>query len=393
VTTLGATLLVLSAAPFMYAYLGYPVVLWLLSRVRNLPLPHEEPSEWPEITILLPVHNEEQAVAGALDGLLALEYPAARRHVVAISDASTDGTDRILTGYSARGVQTVRVLERSGKHGAENVATSQLRGTIVVCTDATTRIPPHSLKFLIGAFQDPSIGLASGRDISVDRATLQASTGRESPQGESGYVGYEMWIRSLESRIGSIVGASGCFYAIRRELFESGFPPELSRDFASALTTVERGYRAVSVSTAICLVPRAGSLRAELRRKVRTMARGLATIWSYRRLMALGDRPLFSLCLISHKLIRWLAFLTAPAGLVGLGLLALEWRGARWLLMAALGGLALGVLSYVWPSERRLPRVLEVSGYVTGSLAAGLIAWTKALRGEMTPIWEPTRRQ
>src|SRR5690606_39198192 len=107
----------------------------------------------------------------------------------------------------------------------------------------------------------------------------------EGNQGESGYVGYEMRVRALETRLGSIVGASGSFFAMRREIHEPDFPEQLSRDFASALMAVERGFRAVSVEEAICLVPRTRSLRTEFRRKARTMARGLETLWYKRHLM------------------------------------------------------------------------------------------------------------
>jgi cellulose synthase/poly-beta-1,6-N-acetylglucosamine synthase-like glycosyltransferase len=294
-------------------------------------------------------------------------------------------------------VEVLRLPVRSGKTGAENAAGPHLRD-IVVNTDATTRILPHSLRALIRVFNDPAIGLASGRDISVDahppppRVRPLAPGNERLAAGESGYVGYEMWIRSLETRAGSIVGASGCLYAIRRELFDPRFPEALSRDFASALLAVERGYRAVSVPDAACLVPRARSLRIEYRRKVRTMARGLETLWFKRKLMALWERPLDGFSLVSHKLIRWLAFLLAPLTLLGLALLAFEQPWARWILGAVLLGLVGGGLAFLWPADRKVPRPIALLGFAAGSTAAGFIAWTQALSGKLNPIWEPTRR-
>ena len=64
-------------------------------------------------------------------------------------------------------------------------------------------------------------------------------------------MGYEMWVRSLETRVGSIVGASGCCYVIRRELHEKPVSPNLSRDFLSSLRAHEAGQRAVSVNEAV----------------------------------------------------------------------------------------------------------------------------------------------
>src|SRR5690606_9975516 len=140
-------------------------------------------------------------------------------------------------------------------------------------------IRPDALKRLVEQFTDPTVGLASGRDISVSRLDDDTNL------GESGYVGYEMGIRRLETRLSGIVGASGCFYAIRAHLHRVPLPTALSRDFASAMITREHGYRAVSVDDATCLVPRSGSLGREYRRKVRTMTRGMRTLWFKRHLM------------------------------------------------------------------------------------------------------------
>ncbi|MGE0554577.1 MAG: glycosyltransferase, partial [Gemmatimonadales bacterium] len=240
------------------AYGAYPLVLQVLARRRARPT-GEDPAEWPHVTISIPVYNEAGAIAETLETLLAADYPPDRRHLVVVSDASSDDTDRIVAGFADRGVKLVRMPERAGKTAAENEAGKHLRGEIVVNLDATIRIPPNAIKALVRAFKDPDVGVASGRDVSV--STLASEQNRD----ESSYVGYEMWVRGLETRCGSIVGASGCFYAIRRSLYSSIFPEALSRDFASPLIAREHGYRSVSVDEAICWVPRTRSLRAEYR--------------------------------------------------------------------------------------------------------------------------------
>jgi cellulose synthase/poly-beta-1,6-N-acetylglucosamine synthase-like glycosyltransferase len=379
----------LIAVPFLlmgYAYVGYPVLLWLVGRSRPPVLPPNPPGPWPVITISLPAHNEEAVIGATIESLLALDYPADRLQILVISDASTDATDQVVSGFASRGVELHRMASRAGKTGAENASARMCRGEIVVNTDASIRIPPGALKPLVRVFQDPSIGVASGRDVSV------GDLDREGNQGESGYVGYEMNVRRLETRVGSIVGASGCFYAIRRRLVQDAFPEALSRDFASALLAREAGLRAVSVDEAICLVPRTRSLRAEYRRKVRTMARGLETLWYKRALMNPMKYGAFAWMLISHKLVRWLSILAAPLGAMGLVLLAATRGDAQPLLVAMAILLGLGAGAFLWPEGRRPPFALALPGFVVGSVVAGLVAWGKALRGERNPIWEPTRR-
>jgi cellulose synthase/poly-beta-1,6-N-acetylglucosamine synthase-like glycosyltransferase len=379
--------LILIAIPILlggYAYLGYPALLALLPR-RHAPAA-SDPDEWPDVTISLPVHNEERVVGSTIESLLALDYPPERRHILVLSDCSTDRTDDIAASYADRGLKLVRLPERRGKTAAENEAAHHVQGNFVVNTDATTRIHPAGLKVLMREFQDPTVGVASGRDVSV------SADGTAVSSGESGYVGYEMWVRDLETRQGGIVGASGCFFAIRRSLFLHLVPEALSRDFASPLIAREHGFRAVSVPGALCYVPRARSLRVEFRRKTRTMARGLETLWFKRHLLNPLRYGGFAFMLISHKLVRWLAFLTAPLAVLGLLILTPgSTVAASGLLLSAVIGL-MGAAALRWPEGSRPPRPVALAGFLVGTSVAALLAWGQALRGERNPIWEPTRR-
>src|SRR5581483_7590099 len=131
-------------------------------------------------------------------------------------------------------------------------------------------------------------------------------------------VGYEMQIRSLETRTGGIIGASGSGYAIRADLHRLPVRADLSRDFSAALTARTHGYTAVSVDDAICYVPRTSTLRSEYKRKVRTVARGMETLMSQKHLLDPIRYGAFSWKLISHKVCRWLVPDSAILGLIGL---------------------------------------------------------------------------
>ena len=384
---LGALLVAIPLALLGYSYIGYPLLLLLLGRLRRANEPMAaDPPVWPLISIALPAYNEEASITGTLEALLRLDYPPERRQIVVVSDASTDRTDEIVRRFRDRGVELLRQPVRSGKTAAENAVFPLLRGEIIVNTDATIRILPQSLKPLVRAFQDPSIGVASGRDVSVGDITAERN------RAESGYVGYEMWVRALETRVGSIVGASGCFYGIRREIVDGRFPEELSRDFASALLAREHGRRSVSVTDAICLVPRTRDLRTEYRRKVRTMARGLETLWYKRHLLNPLRYGGFAWMLWSHKLVRWMSFPSLV--LLPLGLVVLSLRTHHGLLgiLLVLAGLVMGAVGFRWPSGRAVPAVFAVPAFAMASSAAAIEAWGHALRGRKSAIWEPTRR-
>ena len=342
VNSVAMGVILLAVSLFLYAYLAYPAILWIIGLfAKPGSVESGEPAEWPFVSMTVPVFNEEHQVSELIQNLLDLDYPPHRRQILIVSDASSDGTDEIARGFAGEGVELLSLKERGGKSKAENTALPLLRGEIVVNTDASIRFPAESLKRLISAFLDPTVGLASGRDVSVG---VGPSEGSGSNLGESGYVGYEMAVRSLETRVSGIVGASGCYYGIRKDLHSATVPEALSRDFAAALNTWEGGFRPVSVPEAICWVPRTTSLRREYPRKVRTITRGMDTLRFKRALLNPFRFRIPSWMLFSHKVCRWALPWGGLLALVGLAVLAFSFPWAVYLL-----ALPFLVLSFYYP--------------------------------------------
>jgi cellulose synthase/poly-beta-1,6-N-acetylglucosamine synthase-like glycosyltransferase len=368
----------------LYAYVLYPMALRLLAVFGRSREEFEDREVWPVITVSIPAYNEEAVIGSTLENLLRVDYPSDRMHVLVLSDASTDQTDAIVRGFVGRGVELWRAPRRVGKTEMENLSGSRLRGEIVVNTDAAVRIGEDSLKPLVAALDADDVGVASGRDVSVGDG--------DDNSGESRYVGYEMAIRDLETRVGGIVGASGCFYAIRRHLHAIQLPDSLSRDFAAPLIARKAGYRAVSIADAVCVVPRVGSIGREYRRKVRTIARGLQTLMHTRSLLNPFRYGLFAWMLFSHKLCRWLVPWAMVAGLIAVALLALDESWARWVLVGAGLAGALSGLGTRVHTEARPGRLLALLTYFVAGNLAVLHAWIRAVKGDSDPSWEPTRR-
>ena len=387
-TTLALWVVGLSLALLLYTYAGYPTLLWILGSFRrDEAAPAVAVDEWPLVSISIAAYNEEAQIRELIKSLLAIDYPRDRLQVLITSDGSTDATAAIISEYREQGIELLRMPERGGKTKAENAASELLRGEIVVNTDASTRILPDSLKPLVAAMRDPAVGCASGRDVSVGPGEGDAN------KGESGYVGYEMAVRDLETRVSGIIGASGCFYAIRETLHRVPLPGSLSRDFASALHAEEFGYRAVSVPAALCLVPRGQSLRKEYQRKVRTIARGMRTLWYKRKLMNPLRHPVFSWMLLSHKVARWMLPWAACAASLGLMVLA---PGEPWALTLLAGGLvvlALGAVGWTWAERPTVPKVFAAPAFLLAGNVAAAHALLRVLAGGHDALWEPTRRE
>jgi cellulose synthase/poly-beta-1,6-N-acetylglucosamine synthase-like glycosyltransferase len=372
-------LLALCVLVVVYAYVLYPLTLMLLRSVAPYSrVADSEPPPLPRVSITLPAYNAEATIRPVLDALVALDYPEHLRQILVVSDGSTDATDSIVKEYADRGVELLRVEGRRGKTEIENQAHEHLRGDIVINTDASVMLHRASVLLLVRAMEDPSVGVASGYDVSIE------SVGAPRDSSEAAYVSYEMRVRALESETGGIVGASGCLYAIRAALHRRVLPPHLSRDFSSALWARLQGFRAISVPGALCFVPRASGMRIEYRRKVRTMSRGLQTLFYHRQLLKPWTYGLFAYKLWSHKLVRWMVpFAIAIGGGVVLSL-------GGWLLILA--GLVPAAAGWWWPRGREVPWLPAGAGYFVSGVFAGLVAWQRAVFGAGAPLWEPTPR-
>jgi glycosyltransferase involved in cell wall biosynthesis len=381
--------MILCATAFVaYTYALYPLILaaWGRSSAHGAGA-RPDPESWPSISITVPAYNEAAQIRETIESLLRIDYPADRRQILIVSDASTDGTDEIVREYADRGVELLPMPERVGKTAAENVARAHLIGDIVINTDASIRIEPPAVKALVREFADQGVGVASGRDVSTSGADHGANT------AESGYVGYEMWVRSLETRVGSIVGSSGCLYAIRREIHDYALPAGLSRDFASALVARENGFRAVSVDHALCLVPRTASVRTEYRRKVRTMIRGMQTLYFKRHLLDPIRHGRFAWMLFSHKVCRWMVPWSLGIALLGVAMLSMHYAPMLLLLLAALAVMVLAAVGWTWPEDRPMPRTVSTPAFAVAGNIAALAAFVGAVRGTRSAVWEPTRRE
>ena len=386
-TVLLVAAVVIGAAPIvtaLYAYALYPLAVWAIARTRK---PRVLPGmiRWPTVTITVPVYNAAGTIRDTLDAVLALDYPADRCQLLVLSDASDDGTDDIVRQYADRGVQLLRAPARRGKTAAENAAVAVARGEIIVNIDATVRVLPNSLKPLIRAFADPTVGVASGRDVS------SGSAGGLGTAPEAAYTGYEMKLREWETRAGSIVGASGCFYGIRRRIRNDSIPPGLSWDFASTLVAAQQGYRSVSVNDAVCVVPRTARLQSEMSRKARTMGRGISTLIHFRELMSPLRYGGFAVMLVSHKLLRWLPYLLLPPALLAWAVLAADsayaavaFEGTVFIALTGIAGIASPRAAKAKP--------IALAAFVVAAAAAGVVAWAQALRGARLVTWDPTPR-
>jgi hypothetical protein len=188
---------------------------------------------------------------------------------------------------------------------------AQASGEILFFTDVRQQLDTASLANLVACFADPQVGVASGELVIRDGTGVEeASVGL--------YWKYEKWIRKQLSRVDSVPGATGCIYAMRRELAMPLPEGTLNDDMYLPLGAFLRGYRVILDDSALAF-DYPTPLASEFRRKVRTLAGVYQIVGACPAL--LGPRNRMWIHFFSHKLARLLmpwAMLAAAVAACGL---------------------------------------------------------------------------
>jgi glycosyltransferase involved in cell wall biosynthesis len=357
-----------SLGALAWTHVGYPLAAAGLARLRRREVRRADVT--PSVTVIIPAHDEEDVIGRRLENLLALDYPADAFEIVVASDASRDGTERIVAGFAAADAR-VRLLRcpRAGKVAAVNRAVHSSVGEVIAFSDANTTWARDALAKLVRSFDDPLVGYVCGR------LELEPSGGTNR---EGVYWRYELWLRAHESALGSITGGNGAIYAVRREDYvEDSF----GHDLGFPHRMVKRGLRAVYDRDAVAYERPSRDLDDEYRRKVRMF------VWDWQHLfegrMLEGVGPLYASQLVSHRLLRY------SSGLLHVLLLgssiSLARRGSIYR-TSLTGQLAAGALAEV--GRRRLPVPgASLAYYYMLVTWATVVALARYLRRGVSPVW------
>jgi len=357
-----------------YANVGYPVLLLVWGSLR--PRPFRTGSHQPSVTLVIAAHNEASGIEARLQNLLSLDYPRERLEIVLGLDGCNDGTADRARAYAAEGVRVMEFAARRGKPLVLNALVPEATGEIVVFGDARQRYDKGAVSGLVAPFADPKVGAVTGDLV------LTEDDGKPLERGLGFYWRCEKAIRRGESWVGSVVGATGAIYAIRRDLFEPLPPDTILDDVLLPMRIVRRGYRVVFEPRARAYDRAPASLAGEFARKVRTIS-GNFQLFA-REQWLLGFRNPLWLQTVSHKGLR----LLTPA-LLGLALAAnlllLDRPAFQLLLLAQLAFYAVAILGHAL-RHAKIPG-LAVPYVVCMLACATTVAFWTYLSGHQKVTW------
>ncbi|HUW32738.1 MAG TPA: glycosyltransferase [Planctomycetota bacterium] len=396
-----------SVGLLLYAYVGYPLVLFVFASAtqmlkdihyiikRGERRANPDAHDWPAVSMIIPAYNEAEIIREKLENCLALDYPREKLEIIVASDGSSDGTTEIVREYADRGIVLFDYQQRSGKATVLNRSIPRARHDILIMSDANTMYEPMSIRHLVKHFADPRVGAVVGEMI------LQSVS--DEHKGEVQYWRYEVVLKFMENKLGAILGANGGLYAIRKELYMPIPTNALNDDFLIPLRIREKGYRQAYSPEARATEGTAKNVKSEVLRKVRIAAGNFQSILFLWRLLN-PLRGWIAFTFWSHKILRWLA----PFFMIGafvfnallvpwsrLSSVAAEPLDAIHSVLFAVqvafyGTAAVGALAAKFPRIRKL---CAVQYYFTAMNVAMLKGFLKFVRRTQKTTWKKIERK
>lgn len=369
-------------AALFYTYFGYPLLVWFVSSIRPLSIKKSEIE--PNVTILITAYNEEKILRQKIENTLEIDYPKEKLEILVASDGSTDATDKIAKEYSNSGVKLFRQEGRKGKTYTQNKAVEKCSGEIIVFSDATTVYQKNSLRELLPNFADESVGCVAGKLIYVDDTKSDVGSGAKK------YWGYETFLKERESLACSLIGASGCLYAVRKSAYQPMYAQACS-DFLICTILYRQNLRSVFEPRAFCTEETNRQTEKELQMRVRVISQTFSDLWINRDMLNPLKSGFYAIELLSHKLLRYAVPLFLV--LIFISSVLLAFSSIVFLLISAVQ-IAFYVSAFIaWLLERAKVKtgIFAVPLYFVLANTASTIAFYKFLRGEKFERWEPIR--
>lgn len=364
----------------LYTYLGYPMMIWVLSRLRPRPW-HTAPFQ-PSVSVVMAVHNGMAQLDWKIRHLLSLDY-ANIKEIIVISDGSTDGTAEYLRDLNAPRVRAFIQNDQRGKAAALNLGLARATGEIVLFIDIRPEVAPGAIGRLVENFADRWVGCVSGE-------LILRQEGHDATSAAVGglYWRYEQWIRKCEARVDSPVGVYGGFYAVRRAAAVPQPEGIILDDMYQPLSIIRLGFRSVFDDRALVYDTWPKKIEGEFNRKVRTLAGNFQLVQMAPWILGPSNRVFFQL--FSHKLMRLVvpyalvtllvtSFALAP-GSLGFTLFSLV-QISGWLLALVGQKVKIPVLG----------KLAAPAGALMVLNAAAVVGFYKFLftRGPLWKIWKP----
>ncbi|MBX2898308.1 MAG: glycosyltransferase family 2 protein [Cyclobacteriaceae bacterium] len=375
-------------AVVFYTYVGYALLIYLLSKLAGTPgnpVVSSE-AELPEITLLVAAYNEEAYIEEKILNTIGLDYPEEKLQLWIVADGSTDRTVEICNRFNR--VKVFYAAERKGKIHAVNRVVKEVTTPIIIFSDANTHLNKPALKNIIRHFADATVGGVAG-----EKRIASNSQDNASGSGEGLYWKYESALKTWDSDFTTTLGAAGELYAVRTQLYQPPAGNTIIEDFVTAMKIVAAHYRFVYEPNAFAVETASASMEDEWKRKVRISAGGIQAILLLPELLNIFKYGWISWQYVSHRAMRWSL---APLCLLLLLISnLLIWNYSSFYTVAAIGQAVfylVAALGHLLRNKKINLKGFFVPYYFTMMNLSVFAGALRLLRGKQSAVWEKAAR-
>lgn len=339
-------LLILAITFVFYVYVGYPLILFLIRKYKDVQIPSQEYVG--DISIVMVVCNEQQRVNEKIKNLLALNHSGGRKKIIVVDDASTDNTLDILNQYSNE-ITIISSPRRLGKANGLNLAMELVDTELALMVDCRQEIELDVIQYLSSWFvNNDNMGAVSGELL------FKQDGENEFSQGMDGYWKYEKFIRQSEAIISSVPGVSGALYMLRSSAFRPLPIDTLLDDVQIPMVCASQGYKVGFDDRAIAWDEPSSSYEKEKSRKIRTLSGNYQLLLRFPMWVLPMGHPIWWQ-FFSHKIARLVAPFFALASFIPAYILM---KNGSELALIYIVLFSLGLL--IWPVSLLLPKVNSI---------------------------------
>lgn len=373
----------------LYTYFGYPVLLQILVSVKNLISPPVMYNNiYVPVTLVVTAYNEEDIIEEKITNCLSLKYPSALIKFIFITDGSGDNTSSIIKKYPQ--ILHLHNDLRRGKLAAMNRAIEAVETEIVIFSDANTMLNDDSVSKIVAHYADNKVGGVSG-----EKKVIMNENGAVA-KGEGLYWKYESWIKRLDSRLYTIVGAAGELFSLRTKLYTRLPEKIIIEDFAQSLLICTKGYVVRYEAGAFSMEKSSISVKDEMERKIRIAAGGFQAMVYLKTLFNVIRHPVLSFQYISHRVLRWtLSPIALIAMFIASVILALigESPGFVYFTAAQLVFYLAGLTGWSRARRNKPPGVFNLPFYFLFMNFCVFAGFGRFVTGRQDAIWKKAKRK
>jgi len=382
--------LYLSFFIIFYAYFGYALIALIIISIRKEKITiSNKDFELKSLTLIIAAYNEEAFIEEKIINSLALKYDKNKLKIYIVTDGSTDLTATIVNKYP----QIIHFHEnkREGKIAAVNRIMKYVNTEIVVFSDANTLINEESLLEIMKHYANPEVGGVAG-----EKRILNNIQDELAGKGEGLYWKYESFLKKVDSRFYSVVGAAGELFSIRTNLYQHPGNNVLLDDFIISLNVCMKGYKIAYEPKAFALEKPSYSIKEEQKRKIRISAGGFQSIVMLKELLKFWKYPKLSFLYISHRVLRWTICPILLPLLVIFNLLQLSISFDFFFFTTMAFQLLLYLLAfagYLFSKTNIKIKIFQFAFYFVFMNVSLYIGFYKFLKGKQTVLWDKAKRR